>query len=84
MNSQTGYMGVNLHLGKYDAHIGKNGRKIHLGRFVDRREAALMYDCAARMWHGDFACLNLPEIATPAGILERFEEVQIRYPELSE
>jgi hypothetical protein len=42
------------------------GRAVHLGWFVDEVEAALAYDQAADIFHGDEAELNFPPLAPPS------------------
>jgi len=51
---------------KWRALIGltdafKQSFQKHLGYFLIEKEAARMYDNAARFHHGEFACLNFPE-----------------------
>jgi len=57
------YKGVswNKRLRKFVAVIDANGKRMHLGCFVDELEAARAYDAAARRLHGQFACLNFAE-----------------------
>jgi hypothetical protein len=43
---------------KWRARITVNGRRRHLGYFVDKKEAARVYNLAARMYHGEFSVLN--------------------------
>jgi HNH endonuclease len=53
------FKGVFLHVGgKYQARIKVGRETIHLGSFVDAREAALAYDAAARRYFGRFARPN--------------------------
>ena len=47
--------------GKWVAEIRLNGKRKHIGTFVDEIEAAKAYDAAARKTHGEFATLNFPE-----------------------
>lgn len=61
--NKTGYKGVALNNSskgskKYTAQITVDYRKIHLGCFDNPVEAALVYDEAARKYHGEFAKLN--------------------------
>jgi hypothetical protein len=54
-NNKTGYRGVRLRSDgkKYDAQIGLNGKRYHLGSFDTPEEAAEAYRAAAlRMHHG--------------------------------
>lgn len=55
----SGYKGVswNKRLRRWHAYIGKEGRRLHLGFFPSRDEAAVAYAEAARKIHGDFARL---------------------------
>ena len=59
-SNTTGYKGIcwDESRGKWRAEIRSSGKRIHLGRFVSKEEAALAYDAAARLLHGDFAFLN--------------------------
>jgi hypothetical protein len=49
--------------GKWRASVQINHRIIHLGRFYAEEDAAQAYDTAARIYHGEFAVLNFPEVA---------------------
>jgi hypothetical protein len=42
------------------ARITVNGKKIHLGRCYDEKDAALVYDQAALEYFGEFSKLNFP------------------------
>lgn len=57
----TGFRGVSLHGGKYNAIISSKGKQYYLGRFNTAEEAAKAYDEKAKEWHGKFAILNFPE-----------------------
>lgn len=63
-NSTSKYLGVNLYTctrGRYQywqASIGKDGKKHHIGLFKTEQEAAIAYDNVAKNQHGEFANLN--------------------------
>ena len=56
----TGIKGVHFHRRhrKFQAHIGVDGKKIHLGMFATADEARLVYEDAAKKHFGGFARLN--------------------------
>jgi hypothetical protein len=56
-NNTSGFKGVSYDKNrkKYIASIGKDSKAIHLGRFDDPREAAAVYEKAAKELFGDFA-----------------------------
>jgi hypothetical protein len=47
--------------GKWVARISVNNKIKYLGCFKDEIEAARAYDEAAKIHHGEFACLNFPD-----------------------
>ena len=57
------YKGVSWRKGtrKWAARIGIDSKSIYLGSFEHEIEAARAYDEAAKIHHGEFACLNVPE-----------------------
>jgi hypothetical protein len=57
------YRGVSqdVRSNKWRAQINVNGRRIHLGMFGHKVDAAKAYDSAARKYHGEFAVLNFPD-----------------------
>lgn len=62
------FKGVHWHKGgaKWAAEIVRHNKKYHIGLFTDEVEAAIAYDSAALIHHGDFARLNFPvEVAAP-------------------
>jgi hypothetical protein len=59
-NSTTGYKGVSTSKGKFQAYIKYCGRKVNLGTYTTKEEAASAYDKAAIEFFGEFAVLNFP------------------------
>lgn len=59
-NNKTGYRGVsfNNRSQKFHAQIKINGKQTYLGRYDDPKEAARVYNQAAKEHFGDFAYLN--------------------------
>lgn len=59
-NNTTGYKGVyfNKRRGNYDAYIKSDKKRKYLGAFKTAKEAALAYNRAAPIYHGEFASLN--------------------------
>lgn len=64
------FKGVQFHAQNKNwlAQLRKNGIATHLGVFKTARQAALAYDRAARVYFGEFAYLNFPEILDYSGI----------------
>lgn len=63
-NHSSQYKGVKWEGGrtqKWRADIRANGRRIYLGVYTSEVDAALAYDAAARIEHGEFAHLNFPD-----------------------
>lgn len=54
-NNLIGIKGVSWHKGKWEACIGLNNKKISLGRFYGKENAALVYKLFSRLYFGDFA-----------------------------
>lgn len=58
--NKSGYKGVYFHSGrnKWHTQIRANGKRIHIGYFDNKEEAAKAYNEAAIKYHGEFAKLN--------------------------
>ncbi|MFA5567999.1 MAG: HNH endonuclease [Trueperaceae bacterium] len=65
-SSKSGYRGVFLRKGRYDARIAWGGKIICLGRFDAAEDAARAYDEAAWRRSGEFSRLNFPRIPDAA------------------
>lgn len=61
--NRSGYRGVswNTRMKKWAADIRANGATKHLGYFEDPKEAARVYDAAAREYHGARAIVNFKD-----------------------
>jgi hypothetical protein len=64
-HNTSGYRGVTYDRfrNKWRAEIRIDGRDKHLGRFGTKEEAAMAYDRRAKLVWGEFAKLNLPDLA---------------------
>lgn len=60
-NSTSKYLGVSFckQTGRWAATIFKNYKQKRLGRFVNEKDAAIAYNEAAKVLHGEFANLNI-------------------------
>lgn len=47
---------------KWQAQLHKDGKNIYLGGFIIEEDAARAYDAAAKLYFGEYANLNFPEI----------------------
>lgn len=58
--NKSGFKGVwrQKQIGRWAAEIRKDGKKIYLGVFKEKKEAAIAYNKAALELHGEFAVLN--------------------------
>lgn len=56
----SGYKGISWDKSRnlWKSEIRADGKRLHLGRFATKEEAARAYDTAARELHGEFALLN--------------------------
>jgi hypothetical protein len=63
LNNRCGYKGVSHPAAstKFKAGITADGKYCYLGLFETAVDAAKAYDAAAKILHGEFACLNFPE-----------------------
>ena len=57
-NKTSRYKGVHISKGKYRAQITVYGNVIRLGYYEDEREAAIVYNNAAKKYFGEYAKLN--------------------------
>jgi hypothetical protein len=62
ISSFSKYKGVYKSFDKFKSLITVDYVKIYLGIFSNEIDAALAYDNAARKYHGEFACLNFPDV----------------------
>ena len=61
-NNKSGFKGVQARAcGRFYAHIGFEGKLIHIGTYLTAESAARAYDEKARELHGPFARLNYPD-----------------------
>ncbi|MGD9110575.1 MAG: AP2/ERF family transcription factor [Phycisphaerales bacterium] len=56
------YKGVTFHRRqkRFIARVTVNGKRLHLGSFINEIDAARAYDEAAKKYYGKYACLNFP------------------------
>ena len=59
IDNKSGYRGVSISNGKFIASIRINGKKVHLGYFINSIDAAIAYNNAAIKEFGEFANLNI-------------------------
>lgn len=59
---QCKFKGVLMEKSKFVARIWFEGKMIRLGTFANEDDAARAHDRAAKIYHGEFAYLNFPEI----------------------
>jgi hypothetical protein len=59
-HNSTGFKGVSFDKSrnKYEVYITKKDKKIHLGRYNTKKEAAQAYNKAAQEYFGEYAKLN--------------------------
>lgn len=59
-HNTSGFRGVSLcrDTGKWRGEIRVSGKRIKLGRFDCKKDAARAYDIAAKKYHGEYAVLN--------------------------
>ena len=60
-NNKSGYKGVvfDKRRGCWAAFICKNKKRMYLGSYTDKKNAAMAYNEAAAKHHGEFACVNI-------------------------
>lgn len=59
INNISGYNGVHWNKKKWISRIQINGKRIYLGCFISKKEAAKKYDSMAKKYFGKFARLNI-------------------------
>lgn len=74
----SGYTGVNWNYRRWECRIKYHNRRIFLGNFKIAEEAALAYDCAARIVFKEFARPNFPDVPTPPAIEAKVRNVLAR------
>jgi hypothetical protein len=57
--NRSGYKGVHPYGKKWIAQIQNNRKKIHIGVFATKEQAAMAYNEAAKKLHGAFARINI-------------------------
>lgn len=57
-HNRSGFKGVYANRGRWRAEINVNGKRIRLGSYRDKVDAALAYDRAAVTFHGAFCVTN--------------------------
>lgn len=60
-NSKLGLKGITREGNKYGVNIKVDGIGYHLGAYSTKKEAAMVYDKAARFHRGEYAYLNFPD-----------------------
>jgi len=58
INNKSGFRGVYSNKNKWYASIGINGKRIYLGTFQNKIDAAIKYNEQAKIEYGEFAVLN--------------------------
>ena len=58
--NSSGYRGVHFQRNRWVARLAKDGKRIWLGAYATKEEAAKAYDKAAKELYGEKAYLNLP------------------------
>lgn len=66
--NKTGYKGITFVAGKWNVQIMHKRKSYYLGRFSNKKEAALAYNKAAREIWGEFAFVNKVQIKLPRSI----------------
>ena len=70
---------------RWCSQIRGNGKKLHLGECQTEVEAAILYDIAARSYHGKFARLNFPDQSfLPLSGVGMVEGIAVDAPEVDE
>ena len=63
-DGSSGFKGVSwkANQNKWVVRIQTDGKRIHIGYFTEKEEAARAYDEAAKLYFGEYARLNFPDL----------------------
>lgn len=65
-DSQCSFKGIHKDSnGSWKTRISLNGKRYYIGSYRNERLAALVYDAAARLFHGEFAVTNFGDTYVP-------------------
>lgn len=63
LGGASAFKGVSRNNSNWQAKIRAHSKEYYLGTFVTEEAAARAYDAAALLHHGEFACLNFPDLS---------------------